>query len=168
MRFFMVDRITKLEDGVCVTGIKNVSIAEDFFNDFRPGIPTLSPPVLIESLAQLGVWFLAASSDFQNRALLLSLGEVRFNATVHPGDQLVLENWVESQSAEAAMISGRISVGDRVVMEMADCMCAIVPTGDLEDPIQTRRMFGWLTSGLTEDASPIRRRPSRSASSQIA
>jgi 3-hydroxyacyl-[acyl-carrier-protein] dehydratase len=168
MRFFMVDRITAIEEGARITGVKNVSIVEDFFNDFRSALPTLSPPVLIESLAQLGVWFLASASDFQSRAVLLSLGEVRFHAEVGPGDQLALENWVEAQSAEAALISGCIKVDGTVVMEMTGCMCAIVPTGDLEDPDHTRRMFRLLTADLEKRAGSTGQRPVQSVPSKVA
>jgi len=150
MRFFMVDKITHLEPDVCITGVKNVSVVEEFLTDDGYGRPTLPPPLLIESLAQLGVWLVAAGSDFGSRAVLLSLGEVRFHAAVHPGDQLLLENRVEARSGEAAVISGRISVGDTLVMEMQDCMCAVVPAGDLDDPSHTRRMYGWLTADLAQ------------------
>lgn len=150
MRFFMVDKITHLEPDVCIKGVKNVSVVEEFFSHHGSGRPTLPPPLLIESLAQLGVWLVAAGSDFRSRAVLLSLGEVRFHAPVHAGDQLLLENRVETRSGEAAVISGRISVGDAAVMEMLDCMCAVVPAGDLDDPAQIQRMYGWLTADLAQ------------------
>jgi 3-hydroxyacyl-[acyl-carrier-protein] dehydratase len=152
MRFFMVDKITHLEPGVAVRGVKNVSVVEEFLTDNGFGRPTLPPPLLIESLAQLGVWLVAAGSEFRSRAVLLSLGEVLFDAPVHPGDQLLLENWVEARSGEAAVISGQITVGDAVVMQMRDCMCAIVPAGDLDDASNVHRMYGWLTADLAVPA----------------
>ncbi len=145
MRFYMVDRITELKKGVSVKGLKNVSVAEEFFHDTSPNGPVFPAPLLIETLAQLGVWFMAASSEFEKRAVLLSLGEVNFHRPVRPGDRLLLEDWIETQTDEAAVISGRVMVGDEVVMEMKECMCAIVPTGNLEDKAHTRMMFEWLT-----------------------
>lgn len=147
MRFYMVDRILEFKKGVGIKGIKNVSIAEEFFNDpFIEESPAFPAPLLIETLAQLGVWFMAASSDFQKRAVLLSLGEVRFHRPVRPGDQLLLEDWIVSETAESAVVSGRISVGGEVVMELDECMCAIVPTGNLENPNHTKLVYEWLTT----------------------
>ena len=145
MRFYMVDRILELHKEVSIKGLKNVSIVEDFFSgqslEEEPELPT---PLLIEALAQLGAWFVAATSNFEKRAVLLSLGELRFHRPARPGDQLLLEDWVVSASDDNAVVSGRIKVGDEVIMEMDECMCAIIPTGNLEDPNQMKMTYEWL------------------------
>ncbi len=148
MRFYMVDRILEVQKDVSIKGLKNVSIVEDFFSgQSSEDEPELPMPLLIEALAQLGAWFVAATSDFEKRAVLLSLGELRFHRPARPGDQLLLEDWVVSASDDNAVVSGRIRVGDEIIMEMDECMCAIIPTGNLEDPAQMRLTYEWLTGG---------------------
>ena len=52
--FLFVDRITELELGKRVVGIKNVSINEPFFQGHFPGNPVMPGVLIIEAMAQVG------------------------------------------------------------------------------------------------------------------
>lgn len=55
--FLFVDRITELEIGKRVVGLKNVSINEPFFQGHFPGNPIMPGVLIIEAMAQVGgVW----------------------------------------------------------------------------------------------------------------
>jgi len=53
MRFLLVDSILEWEPGVGATGVKNVSLSEDFFDDHFPLKPIMPGVLIIEGMAQL-------------------------------------------------------------------------------------------------------------------
>ncbi|MBW1912722.1 MAG: 3-hydroxyacyl-ACP dehydratase FabZ, partial [Deltaproteobacteria bacterium] len=52
--FLLVDRITELELGERVVGIKNVTINEPFFQGHFPGNPIMPGVLIVEAMAQVG------------------------------------------------------------------------------------------------------------------
>jgi hypothetical protein len=50
-------------------------------------------------------------------------------------------------SEETAVISGRVTVDGRPVLEASDIMCTLIDAGDLEDLESTGRMQQLLTRG---------------------
>jgi len=51
--FLMVDRITELEEGKRVVGIKNVTFNEHFFIGHYPGNPIMPGVMIVEAMARL-------------------------------------------------------------------------------------------------------------------
>ena len=84
-------------------------------------------------------------TERRKRAALLSVGSVDFLDDVRPGDVLELEGVVDSMSDEVAVISGRVTVAGRPVLEAQEIMCALIAAGDLEDLEETARMQKLLT-----------------------
>ncbi len=52
--FLLVDRMTELEPGKRVKGIKNVTVNEPFFQGHFPGNPIMPGVLIIEAMAQVG------------------------------------------------------------------------------------------------------------------
>ncbi len=95
--FLLVDRITELETGKRVVGIKNVSINEPFFQGHFPGNPIMPGVLIIEAMAQVGGVLArlsvpgALKKEAGDAVLFMSMDKVKFRKPVVPGDQLVLE-----------------------------------------------------------------------------
>jgi 3-hydroxyacyl-[acyl-carrier-protein] dehydratase len=87
-------------------------------------------------------------SERRRRAALLSVGSARFESAVVPGDVLELDVTVESISEETAVVSGRVSVDGRTVLDARDVMCALIAADTLEDLEETARMQDRLTQGM--------------------
>ena len=51
--FLLVDKITEIELGKKIVGIKNVSINEPFFQGHFPGHPVMPGVLIIEAMAQV-------------------------------------------------------------------------------------------------------------------
>jgi 3-hydroxyacyl-[acyl-carrier-protein] dehydratase len=73
------------------------------------------------------------------------VASVDFLGDVRPGDVLEMEGTVDSMSDEVAVISGRVTVDGRAVLEAREIMCILIDAGDLEDPEETARMQKLLT-----------------------
>ena len=92
--FLLVDRVTELEPGKRIVGIKNVTMNEPFFPGHFPGHPVMPGVLIIEALAQAACILAIMSSDESVRSKVTyfaSIDKARFRKPVIPGDQLSLE-----------------------------------------------------------------------------
>ena len=118
--FLLVDRVTNydLENGV-ITGTKNVSINEYFFQGHFPQQPIMPGVLIIEALAQLaGVLALKRAGVTLADGYLYYLAAVdasRFKKPVHPSDQLQLRAQLVNERALMLKFKCEASVGDSQV-----------------------------------------------------
>jgi UDP-3-O-[3-hydroxymyristoyl] N-acetylglucosamine deacetylase/3-hydroxyacyl-[acyl-carrier-protein] dehydratase len=88
--FLLVDRITGLEEGRWIEGLKNVTINEPFFQGHFPGQPIMPAVLILEAMAQVGGLLLLNSVEDPNGKLMYFMGidGAKFRRPVTPGDQL--------------------------------------------------------------------------------
>ena len=92
--FLLVDRVTEMEPGKRIVGIKNVSINEPFFPGHFPGHPVMPGVLIIEAMAQVACILAILSSDESVRSKVTyfaGIDNARFRKPVLPGDQLRFE-----------------------------------------------------------------------------
>lgn len=124
--FLFVDRVVALTPGKNVTGIKNVTINDNFFTGHFPQRPVMPGVLIVEAMAQVGgVMMLASEENRGKLAYFLAADKVRFRKTVLPGDQLVLEAEAIKIKSRTGQVRAKASVGGKVVAE-ADLMFALV------------------------------------------
>lgn len=125
--FLLVDRIIDLQPGKKVTGIKNVSINEPFFQGHFPGHPIMPAVLIIEAMAQVGGVLLLSSVDDPRGKLVYFSGidEARFRQPVTPGDQLRFELELIKIRGPICKMRGTAWVGDTKVAE-ANLMSTVV------------------------------------------
>ena len=89
----LVDRIASVEGGRHITGIKNVTINEPFFQGHFPGRAIMPGVLIVEAMAQIGGLLLIDSvgNPRDKQVYLMSIQKARFRRPVVPGDQLVCE-----------------------------------------------------------------------------
>ena len=115
--FLLVDRIIELEPGKRITGIKNVTYNEPFFQGHWPGRPIMPGVLIVEALAQTAGVLIAQGSTRTRHALLASIDGVKFRRPVVPGDQLRLEVEGVRSNGRATQVQAFAKVGDRVAAE---------------------------------------------------
>ena len=118
--FLLVDRIVELVPGQKVTGLKNVTINEPFFQGHFPGTPIMPGVLILEAMAQAGgVLAIASLPDKEQGSLMYFMGldQVKFRKPVVPGDQLILELEVLKQRAKIMKLAGTAKVDEQVVAE---------------------------------------------------
>ena len=95
--FLLVDRITELEPGKRIVGLKNVTINEPFFQGHFPDNPIMPGVLIIEAMAQVGGVLAGFSlpemveKDGKKTLFFMSMDKVKFRKPVVPGDQIVFE-----------------------------------------------------------------------------
>src|SRR5690625_4036490 len=103
--FLLVDKVTEMEEGKKVTGIKNVTINEPFFAGHFPEYPVMPGVLILEALAQVGAVAVLGMEQHKGKiAFLAGVDKCRFKRQVKPGDQLRLE-------VEIIRMKGRVGKG---------------------------------------------------------
>lgn len=90
--FLLVDRVTSYELNKRITGFKNVSINEPFFQGHFPTRPIMPGVLIIEAMAQLsGVLALKSVPKREDNIFFLAgVDNARFKKIVAPGDKIIL------------------------------------------------------------------------------
>jgi len=88
----LVDRILEVIPGERVTGLKNVTFNEAFFQGHYPGFPIMPGVLIIEAMAQAGAVILLSDPQYQGLTPIIgAIDDVKFKRPVVPGDQLKTE-----------------------------------------------------------------------------
>ena len=127
--FLLIDRITHLAineiDNPHATGIKNVTINEEFFQGHFPNHPIMPGVLTLEALAQVSGYIgLLMLGGEKNKMLYFAAADhVRFKRPVFPGDQLKLHAHLKSHRRGIWKFDCHASVDDEVVCT-AEITCA--------------------------------------------
>jgi UDP-3-O-[3-hydroxymyristoyl] N-acetylglucosamine deacetylase/3-hydroxyacyl-[acyl-carrier-protein] dehydratase len=117
--FQLVDKITHL-DKRTVTGIKNVTINEPFFQGHFPNNPVMPGVLQIEAIVQTGgVLVLSGVPDPENYSTyFLAIENCRFRKMVVPGDTLIMHCELLSEVKRGIVkMRGRAFVGNKLACE---------------------------------------------------
>ena len=127
--FLLLDKIVDLVDGQRVTGIKNVTINEPFFQGHFPGHPIMPAVLIVEAMAQAGGVLLLNTVEHPESKLMYFMGidNAKFRKPVLPGDTLRFELRLDKVrgGGKYCRMHADAYVGDDVVAE-ADLSCAVV------------------------------------------
>ena len=117
--FLLIDKIIYL-DQETVSGVKNVTMNEPFFQGHFPGNPVMPGVLQVEAMAQIGgILVLNTVPDPENYwTIFLGIQEVRFRKMVVPGDTLVIQcDLLAPIKRGIAKMYGRAFVGNSLVCE---------------------------------------------------
>jgi UDP-3-O-[3-hydroxymyristoyl] N-acetylglucosamine deacetylase/3-hydroxyacyl-[acyl-carrier-protein] dehydratase len=117
--FLLIDKIIYL-DQETVSGVKNVTMNEPFFQGHFPGNPVMPGVLQIEAMAQIGgILVMNTVPDPENYwTIFLGISEVRFRKMVVPGDTLVIQcDLLAPIKRGIAKMYGRAFVGNTLVCE---------------------------------------------------
>ena len=117
--FLLVDRITEIDPGKKIVGLKNVTINEPFFPGHFPGHPVMPGVLIVEAMAQVAAILVYRSSDDNKGKITYFVGidNTKFRKPVVPGDQLRLELDVMGCRRGIYTFSGKAYVDGKLVTE---------------------------------------------------
>lgn len=103
--FLLVDRVIEMEEGKSITGYKNITVNEQFFNGHFPEEPVMPGVLILEAIAQVGAIAILSKEEFKGKIpLFAGADKVRFRQKVVPGDRLEL-------SCEIVKLRGPVGIG---------------------------------------------------------
>lgn len=117
--FLLVDRILTFEPFKSVTGIKNVTVNEPFFQGHWPDVPVMPGVLIIEAMAQVSSVLIFGENGEPSDKLAFFLGvdKAKFRQTVVPGDQLVIESEMVHFRHNACKVKAVAKVDDIIVAQ---------------------------------------------------
>ncbi len=117
--FLLVDRILSFVPGERVTGIKNVTVNEPYFQGHWPSVPVMPGVLIIEVMAQVGsVLIFGDNGQTPGKlAFFLGLERTKFRRTVGPGDQIVVDAEMIHMRHDACKIRAVAKVDNAVAAE---------------------------------------------------
>ena len=124
--FLLIDRVIDMEVGESLTGLKDVSVSEPFFQGHFPGQPIMPGVLVLEAMAQAtGILAFAAMGNGHEAKLYLLVGidKARFRGQVLPGDQLIINVKVKRSMRGIDIYQCKALVEGTVVVE-AEMMCS--------------------------------------------
>jgi 3-hydroxyacyl-[acyl-carrier-protein] dehydratase len=140
MRFLLVDRITDLTTGERASGLKNVTLSEDFFTHHFATHPIMPGALMIECLVQLADWLLRESVNFEFVAFPSCFESVKFHRLVRPGDQLQLEVEIVARENEQFQIRGQALCREQVMVAGRFTM-ALAPADGFQPADEARIIY---------------------------
>lgn len=115
--FLLVDKVLDIEEGKRVSGLKNVTINEPFFQGHFPDYPVMPGVLILEALAQVGAIAVLGIEENKGKiGFLAGVDKCRFKRQVKPGDQLKLE-------VEITRIKGPIGKGKAIATVDGETAC---------------------------------------------
>jgi len=124
--FLLVDKILLIEPGKEITGIKNVTINEPFFQGHFPNRPVFPGVLILEGMAQVGgvlAFHTYPESIGEKLIYFAGIDKARFRRPVGPGDQVVMKLVLLKHKRSIMMMHGEAFVDDQLVAE-ADLMAS--------------------------------------------
>jgi UDP-N-acetylglucosamine acyltransferase len=131
----LVDAIAEHEAGRRLVAIKNVTVAEEFFQGHFPGAPLMPGVLMLESLSQVAAILLLQREEGppNARVYLRGVNNAKFRRQVVPGDRLRLEVTLDRQRASLAKAQATAYLDDQVVAE-CELVLGLVPDRTYIDP----------------------------------
>jgi UDP-3-O-[3-hydroxymyristoyl] N-acetylglucosamine deacetylase/3-hydroxyacyl-[acyl-carrier-protein] dehydratase len=125
--FLLIDKIIHLDE-TTVTGVKNITLNEPFFQGHFPGNPVLPGVIQIEAMAQTGGILVLSTVDNPEDywTYFLGIDKCRFKRKVIPGDTIIFKcELLAPIKRGIAKMSGQAFVAGQLVME-AEMSASIV------------------------------------------
>lgn len=142
MRYLLFDRVTHLEPGRRIEGVKCVSLTEECFRGHFEKKSLFPGSLLIESMIQLLAWCAMAKHDFETSLVLTVLDDVQVPADLEPGCRIEMVGELLGTNKRGSMGRVRAEIDGRQIASVGRVLFAHMPVPDPEVLRERFRQYG--------------------------
>jgi 3-hydroxyacyl-[acyl-carrier-protein] dehydratase len=149
MRFLFIDRITGVERGRRITGIKSFAATEPFLEAHFTRRALVPGALLIEAMAQLTGWLASYTHDFRCVSVLALISDVTVPAALRTGARVEIEGQLLTTTERDSLCAATATVDGGVVARVNRLILhhVALPAGE------TARDFFLYYGGVDDPAS---------------
>ena len=118
MRFLFYDKVTTIEKGKSITGVKTFALSEEFLRGHYSKIALVPGVILIEAMAQLLGWLIIYSHDFRLSAIMSLVEDVSISSKLRPGFMAEIHGEIISTSHRDSLGKAWITVEGETIASM--------------------------------------------------
>ena len=115
--FLLIDKVTQIDE-TSISGIKNVSFNEPFFEGHFPENPIFPGVLMVEASAQLSGIYLhhhhGSKQDLKLNGLFAGIDNFSFKKIVRPGDQLMITSTLIRSKLSVYLFNVIIKIQDEI------------------------------------------------------
>jgi 3-hydroxyacyl-[acyl-carrier-protein] dehydratase len=118
MRFLFYDRVTEIEKGKSIAGVKTFALSEEFHKKHFSRVALVPGVILIETMAQLLGWLIMYSHDFRLAAIMSLIEDVTVSSHLRPGFKADIHAEIISTSKRDSLGRAQIYSGGELIASM--------------------------------------------------
>lgn len=142
MRFLLFDRITKLDPGRRIEGVKCISLTEECFRGHFDRRSLFPGSLLVEAMIQLLAWCAMAKHDFTTSLVLSMLDDVQVPVDLEPGHRVALFGELMGTNPRGSTGRAWAEVDGERIASVGRVLYAHLPVPDPEVLRERFRMYG--------------------------
>jgi len=132
MRFLYYDRITGIEKGKAITGVKTFTLSEEFLKGHFRRKALVPGVIYIEAMAQVLGWLVIYSHDFKLSAIMSLVEDVTTAPDLRPGFMAEIHGEIISTSRRDTLGRAWITVDGETIASINRIIYSHVPKVDTE------------------------------------
>ena len=144
MRFLFYDKITRIEKGKSITGVKSFALSEEFLRGHFRKIALVPGVILIEAMAQLLGWLIIYSHDFKLSAIMSLIENVNISSNLRPGFKADIHAEIVSTSKRDTLGRARIYADGELIASMDRIIYSHFQMDNPEELLQRFRYYSGL------------------------
>ena len=118
MRFLYYDKVTQIEKGKSITGVKSFSLSEEFLRGHFSKEALIPGVIFVEAMAQLLGWLIIYSFDFNFTAIMSLIDNVYVSPKLRPGFTAEIRGEIISASQHDSLGRAQIFVDNEEIASM--------------------------------------------------
>jgi 3-hydroxyacyl-[acyl-carrier-protein] dehydratase len=133
MRFLYYDRVTKIEKGKSIEGVKSFSLSEEFLRDHFKKKALVPGVIFIEAMAQLLGWLVIYSHDFKMSPIMSLIEGVKTTSDLRPGFTAQIRGEIVSTSRRDTLGRAEVIVDGKQVASIERIIYSHIAEADPEE-----------------------------------